>query len=202
MDGVVPNQCEERARLAQVLAQNVGVVTTFIFGRADAVPPMTALLSARMAADAIEQATGVLVAEARGAGRTWQEIGELLSITRQAAQQRFTERAADPQDGALAARAVEVVRQIEAEAWSKVTADWDEVMQSKLSVEQLAETWQQIVLNTGRLQTVGQSSVTRKGPFRVVDVPLVFAHGPMKARIAFNHDEKISGLFVLLPDAP
>ena len=125
-----------------------------------------------------------------------------LSITRQAAQQRFTERAADPRDAALASRASAVARQIEAEAWPEVTADWDEVMRSKLSVEQLAETWKQIALGAGPLQTVGQSSVIRKGPFRVVDVPLVFAHGPMKARVVFNHDEKISGLFVLLPDAP
>ena len=192
----------ERARLAHVLDQNVSVFNAFITGAADAAPPLTALLSARMAADAIENATSVLVAEARDAGRTWQEIGELLSMSRQAAQQRFTERAPDPRDALLAARASEVVDQMEAEAWSEVTADWDEVMRSELSAEQLAETWQQIMLSAGPLQTVGQSSIVRKGPFRVVDVPLVFAHGPMKARIVFNHDAKISGLFVLLPDAP
>jgi hypothetical protein len=199
---IATDQPEEQARLAQILRQNVSVVSATISGDTDATPPMTALLSARMAADAIEQATSVLVAQSRRAGRTWQEIGELLSITRQAAQQRFNEGTSDPQHAALASRAAEVVSQINAGAWAEVTADWDEVMRTKLSVDQLAETWQQIVLNTGPLQTIGQSSVTQKGPYRIVDLPLLFMHGPMKARVAFNHDQKISGLFVLLPDAP
>lgn len=30
-------------------------------------------------------------------------------------------------------------------------------------------------------------SVVRKGPYPIADVPLVFGHGPMKARVVFNH---------------
>jgi hypothetical protein len=36
----------------------------------------------------------------------------------------------------------------------------------------------------------------------VVDVPLAFERGPMKGRVAFDAQGKISGLFVLYPDVP
>ncbi len=66
---------------------------------------------------------------------TWQELGELLPVSRQAAQQRFGDRA----------------------------------------------------------------SVRRKGPYRVAEVPLVFEHGPMRASVAFDHENRVAGLFLLPP---
>jgi hypothetical protein len=35
------------------------------------------------------------------------------------------------------------------------------------------------------LEGIGRPSVTRKGPYRIADVSLVFEHGPMKARVTF-----------------
>jgi len=29
----------------------------------------------------------------------------------------------------------------------------------------------------------------------------VFEHGPMKARVTFDRDDSVAGLFILLPDA-
>ena len=108
----------------------------------------------------------------------------------------------DGEHAHLAARAAEVVGQVNAAEWEDVTADWDEVMRGELGVSRLAEAWRQIIASAGPLQTIGHSSVARRGPYRIADVPLIFEHGPMKARVVFNHDDKISGLFVLLPDAP
>ena len=59
---------------------------------------MSALLAARTIAEASEDATRTFVEQARHRGHTWQEIGELLTITRQAAQQRFGERTGDEAD--------------------------------------------------------------------------------------------------------
>jgi hypothetical protein len=193
---------ESRSRVALVLDHNLAVVTSALREEPDAASPMSALLSARTAAEAIERATRLLVAQARASGRTWQEIGELLAISRQAAQQRFSQSAADSEHRHLAARAAEVVGQVDRGAWEQVMADWDDVMRSELSVERVKQGWDQIVASAGPLQTIGHSSVARKGPYRIADVPLIFEHGPMKARVVFNHEDKISGLFVLLPDAP
>ncbi len=195
-------QLELRARVALVLDQNLSVVNAALRREAGAASPMSALLSARTAAEAIEQATRLIVEQARAAGSTWQEIGELLAITRQAAQQRFGQATPEADTALLALRAAEVVSQVDAAAWNDVTADWDDVMRAQLGAQRLGEAWRQIVASAGPLQTIGQSSVTRKGPYRIADVPLIFEHGPMKARVVFNHEQKISGLFVLLPDAP
>lgn len=188
--------------LALVLEHNAGIVSATLRQTADASPPMTALLAARTAADAVEQATRVFVEEARAGGKTWQEIGELLAITRQAAQQRFGQTPPDPEHAALAQRACEVVGQVDAGDWERVTEDWDDVMRAERGRERLAEAWSNITASAGRLQTIGRSTIARRGPYRIADVPLVFTHGPMKARVVFNHDGQISGLFVLLPDAP
>jgi len=187
--------------LTIVLEQNLRVVISTLRDENDAASAMSALLSARTAAEAIEQATRALVERARAHGHTWQEIGELLAITRQAAQQRFGQGVAEDEYAALLARSAEVVSQVNAGAWKDVTVDWDEVMLGELGVERLAEAWRQILASAGRLETIGHSSVVRKGPYRIADVPLIFTHGPMKARVVFNHEEKISGLFILLPDA-
>ncbi len=101
----------------------------------------------------------------------------------------------------LAQRSTEIIEQIRDRDWDRVTADWDETMRSKLPVEQLAEVWQQVVSKAGALQAIGRPSVVRKGPFRIADVPLVFEHGPMKARVTFDRGDWVAGLFILLPDA-
>ncbi|MEV4252815.1 hypothetical protein AB0J52_06555 [Spirillospora sp. NPDC049652] len=54
--------------------------------------PGGALASVAAAAEAVRRADGHLrtaVETARSSGRTWQEIGDVLGITRQAAFQRF-----------------------------------------------------------------------------------------------------------------
>jgi hypothetical protein len=200
------HSADDRASLALVLERNLTLVSATLRDQAsDAVSPMSALLAARTVADAIEQATQALVSRAREAGHTWQEIGELLSITRQAAQQRFGERPAgqaEAEHTALARRAAEIVTQLDAGDWDAVISDWDEVMRSEMSLKRLTEAWRQILASAGSLEGIGRASVLRKGPYRIADVPLVFTHGPMKARITFNHSGEVSGLFVLLPDAP
>ena len=196
------HQTDEPASLALVLERNASLVSATLRDQAGAAAPMSALLAARTAADAIEQATRALVQQARAAGHTWQEIGALLAVSRQAAQQRFGQpTATDGEHAALARRAAEIVGQVNTGDWEHVTADWDDVMRSELGRERLDEAWRQIVASAGPLETIGQSSVVRKGPYRIADVPLIFTHGPMKARVVFNHDDQISGLFVLLPDA-
>lgn len=197
----------EGQRLALVLERNLAVVLASL--RHDSrenqptPAPLAGLLAARTAADAIEAATSLAVAQARRAGHTWQEIGQLLSITRQAAQQRFGDRPQTPENAeqaALAQRAVEIVKQLDDRDWAAVSADWNETMRTKLPQSELAQTWEQIVTSAGALQGIGHPSVTRKGPYRITDVPLIFEHGPLQARVTFDHTGSVAGLFILLPD--
>lgn len=198
---------DERSRLALVLERNVAAVLRALRAGdaegADPPPPLAVLLAACAAGDAIEEATSFAVAQARAAGRTWHEIGEVLAITRQAAQQRFSDRATardDPENAALAARASQLVEQIEREDWDAVTADWHTVMRTELPVDKLQRVWQQIIETAGALEGVGRPTVKRKGPFRIAEVPLVFHHGPMRARVTFDHAGMVSGLFLTLPE--
>jgi hypothetical protein len=51
--------------------------------------PLTSVTSARRLAGAVDDVLRATVQRARAAGRTWQEIGDLLGTSRQAAFQRF-----------------------------------------------------------------------------------------------------------------
>ena len=185
-------------RLAVLLERNIAVVLAAL---RDAGSPLAGLTAAITLDDAVEETIQTFVSDARHAGHTWQEIGELLAISRQAAQQRFGRApdGGDPEDARLGQRAVEILQQLAQHEWTAASADWDETMRAKLPLSELAATWDQIIANTGPLTASGRPSVSRRGPFLVCEVPLAFEHGPMRARISFNRSGEVSGLFITLP---
>jgi hypothetical protein len=48
----------------------------------------------------------------------------------------------------------------------------------------------------------GEPFVRRIGDHTVVDIPLRYEAGDMKARVAFDADAKVAGLFILAPETP
>ena len=48
----------------------------------------------------------------------------------------------------------------------------------------------------------GEPFVRRVGDYTAVDIPMRYEAGDMKARVAFDADEKVAGFFILLPDTP
>ena len=48
----------------------------------------------------------------------------------------------------------------------------------------------------------GEPFVRRIGDHTVVDIPLRYEAGDMKARVAFDTDEQVAGLFILAPETP
>jgi Protein of unknown function (DUF3887) len=194
----------DREHMALLLERNVEVVLAALRATADGDggSPLTVLAAACGLADTADDAIQALVRDARAAGHTWHEIGELLAISRQAAQQRFGRPAGekDPDEARMGARAVEIVEQLARHDWEAAGADWDETMRAKLPIGELVTTWQQIITNAGALTAVGRPSTVRRGPYRVCDVPLVFEHGPMRARVSFNRTGSVSGLFITLPE--
>lgn len=172
--------------------------------------PNAAMTRIHDAAEVRRQADRVLAAAvdgAREAGHTWQQIGDTLGTTRQAAFQRFG-RPIDPRtedemdrttlDGADAAT-IEIVAALAAGDWAAVHARFDADMTQSLPPERLADSWAVIVGGVGAYEGCGEPFVRRQADFTVVDLPLEFEAGAMIGRLAFRDDGRVAGLYVLEP---
>lgn len=189
--------------LAMLLASNVEVVLGALRRKGTG---LAALAAGRSMVAVAEDVLRALVADARAAGHTWQEVGDALHTTRQAAQQRFGEvqGATMDDDGAqaLGAQAIQVAERWRDRGWDQMVTGFDDHLRAALGPDQLQAAWDKIDSMVGAIVGIGLPSVRRSGPFRVVDVPLACERGAMKARVTYGQDGRISGLFVLYPDAP
>ncbi|WP_331721363.1 DUF3887 domain-containing protein [Streptomyces sp. NBC_00212] len=146
-------------------------------------------------------------------GHTWQELGDLLGVTRQAAFQRFG-KPIDPRTGAPMDKTVRMENAAE-RARTIVEAVLEDRMDEARQTfnAQVLEAFTDEVRGSG-LATVaglvgafedfadGEPFVRRVGDHTVVDIPLRYEAGDMKARVAFDADEKVAGLFILAPEVP
>lgn len=150
--------------------------------------------------------------QARQAGHTWQEIGDLLGVTRQAAFQRFG-RPIDPRTGEPMDKTVRMT-----DAAERARAVVTEVLDGRMSEARKSFNAQVLAAFTdavrgdalatvaglvGAFEGFGTDEpfVRRIGDHTVVDLPLRYEAGDMKARVAFDTDEKVAGLFILTPEA-
>jgi hypothetical protein len=197
---------ERLAALARLLADAAATRLT---------PPMH-LSFVRQARDVDAQAEQVLkltVQLARESGHTWQEVGDLLGVSRQAAFQRFGKpidpRTGEPMDKTLripdaAERATTLLTDLLAQRYDAVFATFDEQVAAGLPVEKMPDVLASIASMVGEFERVGDSDafVRQLGEHTVADVPLSFEAGDMKGRVAFNEDGTVAGLFILPPTAP
>ncbi|MFI0820801.1 DUF3887 domain-containing protein [Streptomyces sp. NPDC021098] len=160
-----------------------------------------------------EQLLKLCVQQCRDAGHTWQEIGDLLGVTRQAAFQRFG-KPIDPRTGEPMDKTVHMTDA--AERATKIVTDvldgrMDEARQSFNA--QVLEAFTDEVRGSGLASITGlvgafegfaegDPFVRRIGDHTVVDIPLRYEAGDMKARVAFDTDEKVAGLVIVPPDTP
>jgi hypothetical protein len=149
------------------------------------------------------------VQQAREAGRTWQEIGQVLGVSRQAAFQKYG-KPIDPRNGdamntSPLPDAIELTRAvIEDHAhgrWTDITERFDETMRAGLTEEGLAEAWAYLAGMAGAYESHGDTQVRRAGDFTITNTPLAFEAGDFVARITFRDDRTIAGLYILNPDA-
>ena len=165
-------------------------------------------------ADALAgQALTLCVQQCRDAGHTWQEIGNLLGVTRQAAFQRFGKpidpRTGEPMDKTVymtdaAERAVAVLTDVLEDRMDAARATFNaqvlELFTDKVRGDALAT----VAGLVGAFEGFGDGDpfIRRIGDHTVVDIPLRYEAGDMKGRVAFDTDEKVAGLHILPPDAP
>jgi hypothetical protein len=162
---------------------------------------------------AAEQLLKLCVQQARDAGHTWQQIGDLLGVTRQAAFQRFG-KPIDPRTGELmdktvhmtdaAERAVQVVTEVLDGRMDEARRSFNAEVLEKFTDEVRGAGLAAVAGLVGAFEGFGKAApfVRRIGDHTVVDIPLSYEAGDMKARVAYDADEKVAGLLILPPETP
>jgi hypothetical protein len=160
-----------------------------------------------------EQAEAVVasaVVAARDRGCTWQDIGNLLGTTRQAAFQRFG-RPIDPRTGTSMLRApaphadrnaLKVLTALTEANWHKVTQSFNDTMAQGLPDTMLADNWASLIAQFGHYESTQTPTVEHHGLHTVVDVPVAFEAGDIVMRVSYEPDGRIAGLYFLNADQP
>lgn len=153
------------------------------------------------------------VDQCRDAGHTWQEIGDLLGVTRQAAFQRFG-KPIDPRTGAPMDKTIAMT-----DAGPRAREIVQHVLEGRMDLarptfnDQVREAFTDKVRGDGLATVAGlvgafegfsteEPFVRRIGDHTVVDIPLHYEAGDMKARVAFDPDERVAGLVIIPPETP
>jgi hypothetical protein len=163
--------------------------------------------------DLSEQVLRLCVQQSRDAGHTWQEIGDLLGVTRQAAFQRFGKpidpRTGEPMDktvrmGDAAERAIAIVAAVLEGRMDEARQSFNAQVLEAFTDEVRGSALATIAGLVGAFEGFGEGEplVRRIGDLTVVDIPLCYEAGDMKARVAFDADEKVASMFILNPDTP
>lgn len=159
------------------------------------------------ALEAVRAAEGKLrdvVELARRDGRTWQEIGDLLGTSRQAAFQRFG-RPIDPTTGKpmaeptlpdAARRAVDLVVALVECRWSDIRAGFDDRMLEAVDEDLIRLGWTQVAGAVGRYERMGEPLVLGAGEHTTVHVPLFFEAGERTAQVTYRADGLVAGLWI------
>jgi hypothetical protein len=199
--------CRSAARRTRSTGVKTGLTSAPRKGTVDIVSaePLPAVAAARARMERSEQDLRSAVDRAREQGHTWQEIGEVLGTTRQAAFQRFG-RPIDPRTGAPMAgtvlpgatdRAVELLGDIIQGDYDKARTDFDETVAKGLSAVQLASVWAQLAGMVGAYQSMGTPHAYRAGDYTIVDTPLTFEAGDLTGRVTYSMDGKVAGLHLV-----
>lgn len=163
--------------------------------------------------DLAEQVLRLCVRQCRDVGHTWQEIGDLLGVTRQAAFQRFGKpvdpRTGEPMDKTVrmtdaAERATAIITAFLENRMDEARQSFDAQVLEALTDEVRGNGLASVAGLVGAFEGFGEGEpfVRRIGDHTVVDIPLRYEAGEMKARVAFDGEEKVAGLFILPPETP
>ncbi|MET9365014.1 DUF3887 domain-containing protein [Streptomyces sp. NPDC006632] len=160
-----------------------------------------------------EQVLKLCVQQSRDAGHTWQELGDLLGVTRQAAFQRFGKpidpRTGEPMDKTVhmtdaAERALQIVTDVLENRMDAARPTFNAEVLAAFTDEVRANGLASVAGLVGAFEGFGDGEpfVRRIGDHTVVDIPLRYEAGDMKARVSFDTDEKVAGLVIIPKEIP
>jgi hypothetical protein len=170
---------------------------------------MAAIAATRTLALLVDDSLRALVHQARARGATWNEIGEVLHVTRQAAFQRFGGQLTtqSPEEQTMnqpipeaGAKAIKVIESFLAEDWEGLRATFDERMTQAAPVEFLKSALVSGLETYGAFIAMGTPVSSVIGDYTVVDVPMAVEKGDLTGRVSFNADGEVAGLFFLPAD--
>jgi hypothetical protein len=166
--------------------------------------PQEAVAAARDLSAAADAALQAAIDRARAAGVSWQELGDLLGTSRQAAFQRFG-RPVDPRTGEpmsrdvppdAADRAVAIFAWHDEGRWEEILAELDDKLRARLDAELMARGWAHMAGLFGRFEGTGEPFARQAGDDILVDVPLRFEAGEAKGIVRFDRDSRVAGLAI------
>ena len=195
----------DRDVMATLLVTNVQLV-------ADALRPdeddsagqvMRAIAATRSLDMIVEDTLRALVNQARTAGHTWAEIGELLHVSRQAAFQRFgggprptvEDGVAVPVDGAIET-AVPVLQAFLDGRFDDARARFSERMLDACSVELMADVREKVRQYGGGVQELGAPVISVRDGYTGVDIPVALDRADGIGRVVLDADRRVVGFFV------
>jgi dienelactone hydrolase len=100
-----------------------------------------------------------------------------------------------PPEEPLAAKGRALVTLLQEGKFADVTAGFDATMAAALPAEKLAQVWSGLVAGVGAFQSIERARVEPVGAYRTALVTCQFANARLDAKIAFDRDEKVAGLF-------
>lgn len=170
-------------------------------------PLLERVREAQTAVTAASRSLEDAVGSARLAGATWQQIGTILGVTKQAASQRFhatpvynassldqiqkeLQQIADEVFAALAHSDIERVHALMTYAAARL-----------LSKRKIFKVWNSVVDSVGPFIEVQRSVIEWTGSQYVLTFRLRHDHGEPVGQIAFNKAKKITGLVIYLDDS-
>jgi Protein of unknown function (DUF3887) len=203
-------------RVAGAAPEPAGARETTAAGRlADALGRLGSgsLLEALAAARDLSSAAGDALQEAvdgaRTVGHSWREIGDVLGTSRQAAFQRFGH-PIDPRTGTpmntdvppgTSDRAIAIVDSLAGGHWEQARTDFNARMTAAIDASRLAGVWAQMASLIGRYEGVGEPFARREADHLVVEIPLRFEAGEAIARVVFDDEGKVAGLWLRPADS-
>ena len=195
----------DREVMAMMLATNVELVAEVL--RADEQSPgqvMRAIAATRSLDMIVEDTLHALVAQARVAGHTWAEIGDVLRVSRQAAFQRFggggspnpeDAEIATPVEGAVE-HAVPVLQAFLDGHFDDARSTFGERMLKACSLELLADVREKVRREAGEVQALGTPVVSVRDGYTVVDIPVALERADGFGRVVLDADRRVAGFFV------
>lgn len=105
-------------------------------------------------------------------------------------------------DSALKERARVIVSNIFAGKYAPVRQYFDPTMEAKLSEDGLSDARSAYESTFGSFVSMGEPEIVGRPGFRVVNVPLEMSEGEGQARITFDAQDRIAGLFLLRTGVP
>ena len=199
---------DERKALADQIAKVSGLLRAELV--ASAGDPMHTVATARALGRLTSDALALLVAAARERGASWQQVGDALGTTRQAAFQRFGA-PLDPRTGetmtrtsvpGAADKASALFTAIAEHRWSDATADFSDTVRKGLGETGLADAYANVVALAGELEKQAAPELLELAGVTVVEVPLWHEAADLTGRVSFAPDGSVVGLWFVPATGP